>query len=96
MTNKFNRKYGGYQPSASSEGPSTNRICKPTKCNDDGDDTTTDPPFDKDAMDQEIKEAREWFAACLLNCESAFCQSKCNEEYQRRLQEIYDKYGYQP
>ena len=42
MTDKFNRKYGGYQPSASSEGPSTNRICKPVKCNDD--DSTTPPP----------------------------------------------------
>ena len=95
MPKKFNRKYNGYQPDAQA-GPPTERICKPVKCEDDGDGTSPDPPFDKDAMDQEIKEAREWFAACLLNCESAYCQGKCNEEYQRKLQEIYDKYGYQP
>jgi aminoglycoside/choline kinase family phosphotransferase len=93
-TQKFNRKYKVYQPSAA-DGPPTERICKRVKCDDDGG-VNPDPPFDKDAMDEEIREAREWFAACLLNCESAYCQSKCNEEYQRRLQEIYDKYNYQP
>ena len=95
MPDKFNRKYRGYQPSAA-DGPPTERICKPVKCNDDDSGATPDPPFDKDAMDEEIRQAREWFLLCILNCESDYCKVKCNEEYQRRLQEIYDKYGQQP
>ena len=38
---KFNRKYREYQPSTNSSGPPTERICKPTKCEDD---TTTPAP----------------------------------------------------
>ena len=31
---KFNREYKDYQPSVSNtEGPPTNRICKPVQCN---------------------------------------------------------------
>ena len=93
---KFNRTYREYQPGGGASGPPTERICRPNKCTPDDNPDPPDPPFDQAAMDQEIKELREWFAACILNCESAFCQSKCNEEYQKRLQEIYDKYGYQP
>lgn len=40
MTEKFNRKYRTYQPSAAA-GPPTQRICKPVKCEDD---STTPPP----------------------------------------------------
>ena len=33
---KFNRKYAEFQPSVSAkDGPSTKRICKPVKCEDD-------------------------------------------------------------
>jgi hypothetical protein len=94
MTKKFNRKYKAYQPDAQA-GPPTERICKPVKCQTD-DDGTTDPPFDKDAMDEEIREAREEYLTCVLLCESAYCNSVCNRQYQEKVQDIYDKYGYQP
>ena len=97
MTDKFNRKYRGFQPSAAqSEGPSTNRICKPSQCDADDSGVTPDPPFDQAAMDEEIRQAREEYLACVLLCESDYCKAVCNREYQEQLQEIYDKYGYEP
>jgi hypothetical protein len=39
MAQKFNRKYREYQPGAR-DGPPTERICKPVKC----EDSTTTPP----------------------------------------------------
>ena len=41
---KFNRKYREYQPSTSSSGPPTERICKPSKCETEDDTTTPAPP----------------------------------------------------
>ena len=91
---KFNRKYRDYQPSAA-DGPPTERICKPVKCGPE-ENQNVEPPFDKDAMDEEIRQAREEYLTCVLLCESDYCKAVCNREYQKQLQEIYDKYGYQP
>lgn len=44
MTKKFNRKYKEYQPSTSSEGPPTERICKPIKCENKDSNTNPTPP----------------------------------------------------
>ncbi len=41
MTSKFNRKYKDYKPS--SNGPPTERICKPVKCEDDSSTPPTPP-----------------------------------------------------
>ena len=60
-------------------------------CNDtiDFEESTLDP----DAMEEEIRQAREEYLACMLMCESAYCKSICDREYQEKLQDIYDKYG---
>ena len=47
MTSKFNRTYKGYQPGGTAGGPSTQRICKPVKCDDPNNPTPN--PFGKDS-----------------------------------------------
>ena len=95
MTRKFNRTYKGYQPGGTAGGPSTERICKPTKCSDD--DSVTPPPPPPPNPDptyeEELAELIEWYRLCRLNCETVYCQTKCKEEYDRRLEELKDKHN---
>ena len=44
MTKKFNRKNKEYQPTSGSQGPPTERICKPVKCEDSGSTPPSPPP----------------------------------------------------
>ena len=41
----------------------------------------------------EMREAREEYVACKLLCETAYCVSICDRQYQEKVQDIYDRYG---
>ena len=42
----------------------------------------------------EMREAREEYVACKLLCETAYCVSICDRQYQEKVQDIYDRYGH--
>ena len=44
-------------------------------------------------FDVEMRQAREEYLACKLLCETDYCNSICDSEYQAKVQAIYDKYG---
>ena len=49
--------------------------------------------LNEEAMEEEIRQAREEYLQCKLLCETAYCKQICDREYQQKLQDIYDKYG---
>ena len=55
--------------------------------------TTRSQDLDDADFDEEIRVAREEYLQCKLLCETAYCNSICNDQYQQKLAEIYEKYG---
>ena len=50
----------------------------------------------QEICDREVREAREEYLKCLALCATAYCQSVCNTNYQKALQDIFDQYGCEP
>ena len=55
--------------------------------------TRSDADADLPGFDEEMREAREEYLQCKLLCETPYCTNLCNEAYQAKIAEIYDKYG---
>jgi hypothetical protein len=49
--------------------------------------------IDGPGFDEEMRIAREEYLACKLLCETAYCNSICDREYQEKVQAIYNKYN---
>ena len=49
--------------------------------------------IDTEAMEDELRQAKDDWLRCKVLCASDYCLSRCNETYKEQVQAIYDKYG---